>query len=132
MRRRTTPLTTFVLATLLSLASSGLAAGLPRPISPQELWSQIESSSATLIVDVRTPEEFAAGHVPGAVNVPIDALESRLTELFPHREDGVVVYCERGPRAGYAVSILERSAFSNIRYLKGHMALWRSKGLPQE
>lgn len=72
------------------------------------------------------------GHVPGAINVPIDELESRLRELFPYREHGVVVYCERGPRAGYAVSILERSAFANIRYLKGHMALWRSKGLAME
>lgn len=108
------------------------AAEPPRPISAHELWAQIETSTATLIVDVRTPEEFVSGHVPGAINVPIGELESRLGELSPHREAGVVVYCERGPRAGYAVSILERSAFGNIRYLKGHMALWRNKGLPIE
>ena len=65
-----------------------------------------------------------------ALTFPLTNWSRCLGELFPHREDGVVVYCERGLRVGYAVSTLERSAFGHIRYLKGHMALWRSKGLP--
>ena len=126
-------LNTLLIACVIAvLVPTWVAAAAPGPVSSEVLWSQIESSTATLIVDVRTPEEFAGGHVPGAINVPIDDLQSRLAELAPHRQTGVVVYCERGPRAGYAVSILEQAGFSNIRYLKGHMALWRSKGLPVE
>ena len=120
----------FVILFLLALA--GQASELPRPVSPQELWTQIQSGTATLIVDVRTAEEFLAGHVPGAISVPMDALARRLDELSDHRDDRLVVYCERGPRAGQAVSILEHSNFSCIRYLKGHMSRWRETGLPVE
>lgn len=132
MQRRNTLWTILAGVTVVLVPSLGFAADQPRPISADELWSQIQSSTATLIVDVRTAGEFSGGHVPGAINIPIDDLGSRLTELLPHRKDGVVVYCERGPRAGYAVSILQQSAFSDIRYLKGHMVLWRNKGLPVE
>lgn len=64
------------------------------------------------IVDVRTPQEFAAGHFEGAINIPLNTIEANLEEFKGH--DQVVVYCRSGARSGNAKSILENNGFDNI------------------
>ena len=86
-------------------------------------------SDAPLVLDVRSPEEFASGHVPGARNVAYDEVATRLAELGPARE--VVVYCERGPRAAKAAAVLASAGFE-VRHLTGDMSGWREQGLPVE
>lgn len=68
-------------------------------------------SRATL-VDVRTPQEFASGSVKGAINIPVDEMESRLTEL--NRDAEIVVFCRSGSRSSRAASILEKNGFKNV------------------
>lgn len=116
-----------LLLTILACGSSGSGGG---DVSPSELMGRLESSSAPLVLDVRTPGEFAAGHVPGAVNISHDALADRLTELGDRPDAEVVVYCERGPRAAKAAALLAGAGFSAVRRLAGDMAGWRAAGLP--
>lgn len=66
------------------------------------------SEGATLL-DVRTPEEFAAGHANGAINIPVQVLASRLSEIPKDRE--VVVYCHSGRRSGQAAEILTNAGY---------------------
>ena len=99
-------------------------------VSASELRARIENGKPPLVLDVRTPEEFAAGHVPGAVNISHDVLEERVQELAQHRGQEVVVYCERGARAAQAEAVLAGAGFSAVRHLAGDMAGWRSEGLP--
>ena len=83
------------------------------------------------VLDVRPPEEFAAGHVPGAVNIPIHELEKRIKELPKRRE--VVAYC-RGPYClmSYdAVSVLRKKGLK-ARRLEAGMPEWRAAGMPVE
>jgi rhodanese-related sulfurtransferase len=83
------------------------------------------------VLDVRPPEEFAAGHVPGAVNIPIHELEKRIKELPKRRE--VVAYC-RGPYClmSYdAVSVLRKKGLK-ARRLQAGMPEWRAAGMPVE
>lgn len=54
------------------------------------------------LVDVRSPGEFAAGHVPGSINVPLDRLEQELAVLFPDKDKPLLVYCLSGARSGMA------------------------------
>jgi rhodanese-related sulfurtransferase len=61
------------------------------------------------LLDVRTPQEFAAGHVPDAVNIPVDELRSRLGEL-PHDQE-IAVYCQVGQRGYLATRILRQAGF---------------------
>jgi rhodanese-related sulfurtransferase len=61
-------------------------------------------------LDVRTAEEFAAGHIQGAVNIPIDVLRARLKEIPRDRE--IVTYCQVGQRGYVATRILRQSGFS--------------------
>jgi len=84
-----------------------------------------------LIIDVRPAEEFAAGHIPGALSVPLAELQARLPEL--PRDGEIVAYC-RGPYcvlAPQAIEILRRAGF-HARRLEEGLPEWRLAGLPVE
>jgi rhodanese-related sulfurtransferase len=97
-----------------------------------ELAARIGSGSAPIVLDVRTPEEFAGGHIAGAINVPHDALGERLPTLDLPLDAEIVVHCESGRRAMAAESILSEAGYTNVRDLDGHMKAWRDAGLPVE
>lgn len=79
------------------------------------------ASGATL-VDVRTPAEYASGHIDGAVNVPVDTLSERLKELGP-KDSNIVLYCRSGARSGRAKAMLEQQGFERVVNL-GAMSRW--------
>jgi len=104
--------------------------GEMEPVDKDALVSLVRSGEVTLL-DVRPSEEFEAGHIPGAVSVPLAELEARLAEL-PHDRD-VVAYC-RGPYcvlAVQAVEALRARGFRAIRMEEG-IPDWRARGLPVE
>jgi rhodanese-related sulfurtransferase len=89
-----------------------VAAGLLRGDHPQADVEAAVTPSANgrpLLVDVRTPQEYAGGHIPGALNIPVDDLRSRLGELSHDRE--VAVYCQVGQRGYLATRILAQAGF---------------------
>jgi rhodanese-related sulfurtransferase/predicted transcriptional regulator len=98
------------------------------PVPARELLDRARKGLVT-VLDVRPPEEFAAGHVPGAINIPVHELEKRLAELPKRRE--VVAYC-RGPYClmSYdAVDLLRRKGLK-ARRLEDGLPEWRLAGLP--
>ncbi|OAQ42305.1 sulfurtransferase [Pedobacter psychrophilus] len=64
------------------------------------------------LVDVRTTGEFAAGHVKGSVNIPLDRLGSEMAKF--KNKNNIIVFCQSGARAGQAKKILEQNGFTNI------------------
>jgi rhodanese-related sulfurtransferase len=82
-------------------------------------WHELDSvdRGKTILLDVRTSEEFADGAIPGAVNIPIDVLRSNLDKV-PHDKE-VVVYCKIGLRAYIAYRILTNLGYENIKNLSG-------------
>ena len=117
-------------AALLVHFGCGGAPADANEVTPEQVLAAQRSAQAPLLLDVRTPDEFASGHVPGAVNVPIDQLAARTGELDAQRE--VVVYCERGGRAAKAADALTAAGFTDVKLLSGHMSGWRDAGLPTE
>ena len=101
-------------------------------MTPQALSDAILAGTAPAILDVRTPGEFVAGHVPHAINIPFTELASRAGELARLRDERLVVYCGHGPRAWIAGLVLRRHGFTGVSHLRGHMAAWRRAGLPEE
>ena len=102
-------------------------------ISQGALSARQAAGDATLVVlDVRTPEEYAAGHVPGAVNIPHDQVEARLAELAAARDRDVIVYCRSGKRAALALEVLKQSGFARLGHLEGDMQAWSESGRPVE
>ncbi len=91
-----------------------------------------EKTDRPVLIDVRAPTEYASGHVPRAINIPLSEVAGRLTELASHKKEGVVLYCEQGGRALKAATILLSAGFPNVRHLKGDMSGWRAAGLPIE
>lgn len=101
-------------------------------IEGRELERQIADGSAPYVIDVRTPAEYAGGHVPGAVLYPIHAFPGIISSIPVAKEQPLVVYCERGPRAILAKVALTLAGYTNVRYLRGHMSNWRASGLAIE
>lgn len=100
------------------------------PVPRQELLQRVKQGLVT-VLDVRPPEEYAAGHVPGAINVPLKELEKHLEQLDAGHE--VVAYC-RGPHcilAFDAVARLRERGFT-ARRLEDGFPEWKSAGLPVE
>lgn len=118
-------------ATVLPLGCGG-AQPTPTSISATELAARIEAGNAPLILDVRSADEYRAGHIPGSVNIPHDQLADRLAELGISESDEVVVHCQRGGRAEVARDVLGEAGFTQVRDLDGHMQGWRSDGLPTQ
>lgn len=108
------------------VASAALAADAPLPVVSQDafLASLKADAQALFVLDVRTPDEYAAGYVPGAVNIPHDQLASRIAEVPKDRE--VVIYCRSGRRSEIAGQILVGSGYSKLEHLQGDMQGWQA------
>ncbi|HEX5755414.1 MAG TPA: rhodanese-like domain-containing protein [Arenimonas sp.] len=118
-----------LLVTTLMIASASTPAFAGRPsLSPGALDEVRSKAHAPLILDVRSEEEFRAGHIPGARNIPHDQLNRRLAEIGDPK--WVVVYCRSGRRAGIAEKIIDRSGVE-VRQLEGSWLSWDSAGLPK-
>jgi rhodanese-related sulfurtransferase len=85
-----------------------------------------------VILDVRTPEEFAEGHVPGAINISHDQLANRITELLGDQNKDVVLYCRSGRRAALAADVLKAKGFNHLLHLDGDMQKWVAEKRPIE
>ena len=83
-----------------------------------------------LVVDVRDPGEYGAGHILGAKNVPLSRLDDG--ELAKRKERPVIVYCDGGERAGKAISALKKQGFARVVNLSGGIKAWQQAGLPVE
>ena len=83
-----------------------------------------------LVVDVRDPGEYGAGHILGAKNVPLSRLDDG--ELAKRKERPVIVYCDGGERAGKAIAALKKQGFARVVNLSGGIKAWQQAGLPVE
>jgi rhodanese-related sulfurtransferase len=100
-------------------------------VSPAELARQIRQGRAPVVLDVRSPAEFAAGHVPGAINVPFWRFLVR-AEPLPPSAGPIVMYCGHGPRARIAAGALRVRGAGPIIQMDGHWAAWQQAALPEE
>lgn len=83
-----------------------------------------------VVLDVRAGEEFAAGHIIDALNLPLVELESRRTELDPHKDKPVIAVCGNGPAAARAARLLRGAGFTRAVALRGGIAAWQGAHLP--
>jgi len=110
-----------------TLSTAALADG-NRRIAPTALAEQLTHGETAYVLDVRTPEEFAQGHVAGAVNIPVQDLEARM-DVVPDDAE-IVVYCHSGRRAAEAASLLREHGHA-VTELDGSILGWRAAGLPE-
>ena len=100
-------------------------------VNPAQATHLINREDA-VIIDVREPAEFAAGHVLGAKNVPLARLDAPTPDLLKRKERPVIVYCDGGERAGKAAAALKKQGFTRVTNLSGGIKAWQDAGLPLE
>ena len=119
----------FALA-LVAASTAGAQSGEPAlapSISPSELSARRTGGDAPIVVDVRTPEEFARGHIPGAVNISWEEPEKIAALDAPN---GVALYCMVGPRARKGEAALLALGIDGVLHIEGGLSAWMSAGLP--
>jgi rhodanese-related sulfurtransferase len=90
--------------------------------------AQRRQTAGALLVDVRNPDEWQAGHAPQAALIPLGALPNRLAEVPRDRE--VLLICRSGNRSGQAQRVLLQQGFTRVLNVSGGMNAWTSAGLP--
>lgn len=122
---------------LLALVSGGLLlaqtlrGGTGGGVSPSQAVQLINREKA-VVVDVCSPEEYAAGHVGGARNIPLDELEQKLPEAVKNKATPVVLVCASGVRSGRAVAMARKLGYDKAQALAGGLKSWRDANLPVE
>ncbi|HJU48511.1 MAG TPA: molybdopterin-synthase adenylyltransferase MoeB [Gaiellaceae bacterium] len=97
-------------------------------ISTPEAHERHEAPGAPLFVDVRPPDEWEEGHIPGAVHAPRNNLESRIEGLAPDKSREIVVYCGSGARSAFAARALHELGYESVTNLAGGFADWKRNG----
>lgn len=80
--------------------------------------AQFEAAPGAVLLDVRTPEEYAQGHIPGSRNLPLDALDG-VGQVVPGRETPLFVYCLSGARSRQAAAVLGRMGYTQVTNIGG-------------
>ena len=93
-------------------------------------FSQKITEPDVIILDVRTPEEFASGHIEGALNIDFNSgdFANEITRLNP--SENYAIYCRSGSRSGQAASIMHKAGFHDVSNLNGGVIDWTNAGLP--
>ena len=106
-----------LLLSVLFLAGCALPAGQEvsyRQINMDEAITMMEEESGYIILDVRTPEEFAERHIPGAINIPNETISTEEIPELPNKDQLILVYCRSGNRSKQASEKLVALGYTNI------------------
>ncbi len=140
---------TFIMGSILALSSPGFAQSSPPVVKPKVEAAQkhvktigmdeyreiVENPGAALIVDVREPHEYAAGHVPGSINIPRAVVESQIVNHVSvsgkaDMERPIVLQCQSGKRASLAAESLQDLGFTQTTVVIMNLDDWKKAGNP--
>jgi rhodanese-related sulfurtransferase len=93
---------------------------------------QLINREKAVVVDVCGADEFKAGHVAGAKNLPLDELESKLVGVVKNKATPVILVCASGARSKRAVAVAKKLGYENAHSLSGGLGAWRAASLPVE
>lgn len=98
-------------------------------ITPTNLVNLVNREGAVLL-DIRDPKEYSAGHIAGALSMPVSSIDARIGELESEKGKPVVLVCKMGQQASATGRKLKALGFENVRRLSGGMAEWTAGSLP--
>ncbi len=98
-------------------------------ISPAQVTQLINKENAK-VIDIRAKDEFRAGHLPAAINIPARDLPKRMSELDAFKETPIILICKTGTTAGASGSLLAKAGFTKLNKLRGGILEWQSSNLP--
>lgn len=120
-----------LLGVLAAAIALGAMAATPALVEPAAVLERLAWGDRSLVLlDVRTPAEYAEGHLPGAINIPHTDLEARIAELEKSKGRDIVVYCRSGNRSEQALGVLRKAGFERLFHLKGDYLGWSGEKRP--
>jgi rhodanese-related sulfurtransferase len=99
-------------------------------ISVQEVNKILDAKNKIILLDVRTPDEYAVEHIKGSTLIPVQELVNRLTELSPKKK--IIVYCKAGKRSLSASEILANNGYKHVYNMEGGIDAWKGAGFSTE
>ena len=103
------------------------------PVTVEQVKEKLDNGDMILLIDVREPNEFNAGYIPGSVNIPRGTLEFKIdNEAFwdaaflylPEKDEEIIVYCKKGKRGMLAGETLKKLGYKNVTYIEGGWKNW--------
>jgi len=101
-------------------------------MKPEVLLQKLDLGEEIFVLDARRPDEFAAGHVEGAVNIPVHDLAKHIDQLPNDPDTLIVVYCRSGVRSMFATSALLVLGYNKVYNMPGGFLAWQDAGYPIE
>lgn len=99
-------------------------------VDTARLRAELTENPDNLVVDVRTPAEYRAGHIPGAINLPLDQIDAHLRRIVRDAGGHMVLVCQSGGRACQAFDTLSGAGLDTVEVLEGGMGSWIAAGGP--
>ena len=93
-----------------------------------EIKNNIDAGKNFVLLDVRTSEEFNAGHLPKGTNIPRGTLEFLIGKFYPNKDTEIVLYCRTDARAALSTNTLKEMGYTNVKNLKGGFKAWGEAG----
>ncbi|HTS54898.1 MAG TPA: rhodanese-like domain-containing protein [Burkholderiales bacterium] len=115
----------FIWPSVAKLFSRGREVGVAEAV-------QLINRKDAVVVDVREPNEFKAGHIPNARNIPAGQIAERMKELEKLKAKPLLLVCQTGTRSAQACGALQKAGFADTSVVAGGMAAWRQVGMPVE
>ncbi len=112
-------------ALILAMRSYALA---DSAVSPAQAAALIKDKTDLQLIDVRTPDEYAEGHLAKAKLIPLQELERRVAEIDKGKP--VLLYCRSGHRSGNALKLLQSKGYTQAKHIEGGLNAWQAAGLP--
>lgn len=117
------------LLTLIALLIGFETRGGAKSVTPRQL-SDLVNRQHGVVLDVRDKNDFRAGHIVDALNIPHTQIKQRIAELDAHKDKPVIVVCKLGQNAGLAARALKQAGFTQVYKLGGGITEWTSEQLP--
>lgn len=101
-------------------------------ITAEEVKQALGEDQDLLLLDVRTPEEFAKNRIKGAINLPIDQIEAKIASVIQDKQKIIYVYCLSASRSVHAVGVMKKLGYTNVYNMTSGLLAWRAKQYPLE
>jgi rhodanese-related sulfurtransferase len=95
-----------------------------RDISPEKVKEAVDKKAEVIVLDVRTPGEYAKGKIPGAINVPVTEVAEKIEQVIPDKNATIYVYCLSATRSPIAVEAMEGLGYKNVFNMSTGLLAW--------
>jgi len=99
-------------------------------IDVKSVYEEFQSETSSVIIDVRSPEEYNGGHIEKSISLPLEQVESGIEGAVPDKDTQIYMFCRSGGRSSMAQTILADKGYTNVKNIIGGILEWKDQNLP--